>query len=212
MGYLGPDPVVSDPTPISELPVPGAGRRFAAGFSDVLEQAQAGSERAWEHLYGQFAPPVRAYVAMRGAADPDDLVGETFVQIARNLSRFEGAEPEFRSWLFMVAHNRVIDERRRAGRRPSFPVAEHDDAGGALLPFGDVEAEALDALGLDRVRSLVDGLTVDQRSVLLLRFVGDLTLEEISTVVGRPLGAVKQLQRRALRSLKRALVAADVPQ
>ena len=202
-----------DPTPISEFPVPGVGRRFAAGFDDVLEQAQAGSERAWEHLYAQFAPPVRAYVAMRGAADPDDLVGETFVQIARNLARFEGAEQEFRSWLFMIAHNRVIDERRRAGRRPTFPVAEHDEAGGGLLmPSGDVEAEALDALGLERVRALLAILTADQAAVLLLRFVGDLTLEEIATVLGRPIGAVKQLQRRALRSLKRSLVAADVPQ
>jgi RNA polymerase sigma-70 factor (ECF subfamily) len=202
---------VSDPTPISELPVAGAGRRFAAGFSDVLEQAQAGSERAWEHLYAQFAPPVRAYVAMRGANDPDDLVGETFVQVARNLSRFEGAEAEFRSWIFMVAHNRVIDERRRAGRRPTVPVAEHDERD-LVAPSGDVEAEALDALGLDRVRSLVGPLTADQRTVLLLRFVGDLTLEEIATVIGRPLGAVKQLQRRALRSLKRSLVGSDVPQ
>lgn len=203
--------VVSDPTPSNELPVPGAGRRFAAGFTDVLEQAQGGSDRAWEHLYAQFAPPVRAYVAMRGASDPDDLVGETFVQVARNLARFEGAEPEFRSWLFMVAHNRVIDERRRAGRRPSFPVAELDEGDG-LTTYGDVETEALDALGLDRVRSLVEPLTADQRAVLLLRFVGDLTLEEIAIVLGRPLGAVKQLQRRALRSLKRRLVGADVPQ
>lgn len=200
---------MSDPTPLSELPPPRAARRFAAGFSDVLEQAQEGSERAWEHLYGLLAGQVRAYVAMRGAADPDDLVGETFVQIARNLATFEGGEQEFRSWVFMVAHNRVIDERRRSGRRPSVPVAEHDDAAHAI---DDVEAEALASLGLDRVRSLVQRLTPDQRAVLLLRFVGDLTLDEIATVIGRPLGAVKQLQRRALRSLKKALVATDVPQ
>jgi RNA polymerase sigma-70 factor (ECF subfamily) len=179
-----------------------------AGFDDVLEQAQGGSERAWEQLYAVFAQPLRSYVVMRGADDPDDLVGETFVQVARNLARFEGGEAEFRSWIFMVAHNRVIDERRRSGRRPSILVAEHDEAG---LVSGDVEGEALDALGLERVRSMVERLTADQRAVLLLRFVGDLSLEEIANVIGRPVGAVKQLQRRALRSLKRGLVSADVP-
>lgn len=199
---------MSDATPLPELAASRSGRRFAVGFDDVLEQAQTGSERAWEHLYGVFAGPVRAYVAMRGAHDPDDLVGETFVQVARNLARFEGGETEFRSWVFMVAHNRVIDERRRAGRRPSTPVAEHDDAS---APSGDVELEALDALGLARVRTMLEQLTADQRTVLLLRFVGDLTLEEIATVIGRPLGAIKQLQRRALRSLKRSLIATDVP-
>jgi RNA polymerase sigma-70 factor (ECF subfamily) len=200
---------VADSTPASLLRAPGNAARPDAGFDDVLAQAQGGAERAWDQLYAQFAGPVRAYVAMRGAVDPDDLVGETFVQIARNLARFEGSEGDFRSWVFMIAHNRVVDERRRAARRPAVPVPDHDDV---AVPGGDVEAEALDALGLDRVRSLVANLTPDQRTVLLLRFVGDLTLEEIAVVVGRPLGAVKQLQRRALRSLKRALVTADVPQ
>lgn len=174
----------------------------------MLQLAQVGDERAWSTLYGRFAGPVRAYVAMRGADDPDDLVGEVFVQIARNLPHFAGGEAEFRSWLFMVAHNRVIDERRRASRRPAVPVAEADER---LGPVGDTEAEALDALGLDNVRTMLAVLTADQRAVLLLRFVAELTLEEIAAVLGRPLGAVKQLQRRALRSLKRALAAADVP-
>lgn len=194
------------PEPVGSAP--RSSRRFAVGFDDVLEQAQAGSERAWAHLYSLFAGPVRAYVAMRGAQDPDDLVGEVFVQVARNLDRFDGTEAEFRSWVFMIAHNRVIDDRRRTGRRPSTPVAEHDEA---TVPCGDAETEALDELGLERVGRLVATLTVDQRAVLLLRFVADLTLEEIAAVVGKPLGAVKQLQRRALRSLKRALVSADVP-
>jgi RNA polymerase sigma-70 factor (ECF subfamily) len=199
---------VPDPTPASELPLSSTGRVVDDGFEAVLEQAQHGSERAWEQLYGLLARPLRAYVSMRGADDPDDLVGETFVQVARNLARFEGGEAEFRSWVFMVAHNRVIDERRRSGRRPATLVAEHDETN---LAVGDVEGEALDALGLERVRSMLERLTADQRAVLLLRFVGDLTLDEIAVVVGRPLGAVKQLQRRALRSLKRALVAPNVP-
>jgi RNA polymerase sigma-70 factor (ECF subfamily) len=199
---------VSTSTPEPSDTARRGGHRIAVGFADVLDQAQHGSERAWEDLYRRFAGPVRAYVAMRGADDPDDLVGEVFVQIARNLERFEGGEPEFRSWMFMVAHNRVIDERRRSSRRPSTPVAEIDET---LAPTGDAELEALDALGVERVRALLACVTPDQRAVLLLRFVGDLTLEEVSAVVGRPLGAVKQLQRRALRSLKRSLVAVDVP-
>ena len=199
---------MADPTPAPEPLTSRASRHVAGGFDDVLEQAQSGSERAWEQLYALFAQPLRAYVAMRGADDPDDLVGETFVQVARNLARFEGGEAEFRSWVFMVAHNRVIDERRRSSRRPTTLVAEHEEVG---LASGDVEREALDALGLERVRSMVERLTADQRAVLLLRFVGDLTLEEIAAVIGRPVGAVKQLQRRALRSLKRSLVTADVP-
>lgn len=194
-------------------PAPDAGASRDPGtrssdFAALLGRAQGGCERAWEELYRHYAGPVRAYVAMRGASDPDDLVGETFVQVARNLATFRGGEPELRSWIFMVAHNRVVDERRRLARRPALPVAEHDDAAAV---HADVEDRVFDALGLDNVRALVERLTVEQRTVVLLRFVGDLTLEEIAAVTGRPLGAVKQLQRRALRSLKRSLVAVDVP-
>lgn len=194
-------------SPLVPLPARAA-RRRPQGFGDLLERARGGDERAWAELYERYAAPVRGYVAMRGAADPDDLVGEVFVQLARGLHRFSGTEAEFRSWVFMVAHNRVVDERRRAGRRPALAVAEHDEA--AMPPGRAAEAEALDALGLDRVRALLETLTPDQRSVLLLRFVADLSLEEIAVALDRPVGAVKQLQRRALRSLKRRLVA-DVP-
>jgi RNA polymerase sigma-70 factor (ECF subfamily) len=178
-------------------------------FAEVLERAQSGDEEAWGELYDRHAGSVRGYVAMRGASDPDDCVGEVFVHLARGLHRFVGSEAEFRSWVFMVAHNRVVDERRRAARRPVVPVAELDETAAPAQP--DAESEALAALGLDRVAGLLRDLTPEQRAVLLLRFVGDLTLEEVATVVGRPLGAVKQLQRRALRSLKRRLIAADVP-
>lgn len=184
--------------------------RISAGFDEILARAQVGDEQAWSQLYASVAGPVRAYVSLRGAHDPDDLVGDVFVQLARNLCRFEGSETDFRSWVFMVAHNRVIDERRRRGRRPAVPVAEHDEEHAPAAD--DAETQALAALGLDNVRALVSVLTPEQRTVLLLRFVGDLTLEEIAGAIGRPLGAVKQLQRRALRSLKRTLVAADVPQ
>jgi RNA polymerase sigma factor (sigma-70 family) len=50
--------------------------------------------------------------------DPDDLVGEVFLQVVRNLDTFTGDEAGFRSWLFTIVHRRVLDARRRARRRP----------------------------------------------------------------------------------------------
>ena len=67
----------------------------------------------------------------------------------------------------------------------------------------DVETAVLNAVSLDRVNALLAGLTRDQRAVLHLRMVGGFTIDEIATILGKPPGAVKALQRRALGALRR---------
>ncbi len=60
-------------------------------------------------------------------------------------------------------------------------------------------------MGEGRIQALLVLLTDDQRSVLLLRFVADLSIEDVATVMGKPAGSIKQLQLRALRTLHRTL-------
>ena len=126
-----------------------------------------------------------------------------FLQLARNLSRFRGNEGALRGWAFMIARNRLVDERRRAARRPQESLSA--EAAARLPTATDVEEDALARLGDGRVRELLGRLTDEQRDVLLLRVVGDLSLEEVAQIVGKRIGAVKQLQRRALATLRREL-------
>jgi RNA polymerase sigma-70 factor (ECF subfamily) len=171
-------------------------------FDSVLTAARAGADWAWERLYRELAPSVIGYLRVRGAAEPEDLAGETFLQAVRGLASFEGDERDFRAWLFTIAHRRLIDERRRLGRRPvqtldPADLAERAGAG------GDVGEEALARVGDARVRAVLATLPEDQRTVLLLRILGDMTIEEIAGAVGKRTGAVKALQRRALRRIER---------
>ena len=182
---------------------------IGAPFESVLQAAQEGSPWAWELLFKEFAPKVRSYVALRGAMDPDDLVSETFIQLARNIGRFEGTEANFRSWVFTVAHHRLIDERRFRTRSREQSVAPDQ------LPEADAEADseqlALDRLGEVRVAELLTLLTPDQRDVLALRIIGELSLEETATATDRRVGAVSQLQRRALARLRKAIDGEGIP-
>ena len=170
-------------------------------FPSVLIAAQAGADWAWDTLYRQLAGPVLGYVRAHGAAEPDDLVGEVFLQLARNVARFEGDEQQFRSWVFTVAHHRVVDERRARGRRPIEPAPfdrlESDDQARAA------EDEALGRLSTVQAHALLATLSSDQREVLLLRVLGQLTVEEVAAALGKRPGAVKALQRRALAALQR---------
>jgi RNA polymerase sigma factor (sigma-70 family) len=179
---------------------------LGTAFPQALAAAQTGAEWAWEALYRDLAPTVRGYLRAHGAVEPDDLVAEVFLQLARNLHSFEGDEQGFRSWVFTVAHHRLVDERRARGRRPVDPVDAFviEDA----APHGDVEADALERLSATEARALLDRLSPDQRDVLLLRILAGLTVDEVAAVIGKRPGAVKALQRRALASLQRLAVAA----
>jgi len=170
-------------------------------FASVLASAKLGGQRAWTMLYNELSGPVLGYLRVQGAAEPEDLLGEVFLHIARKIGTFEGDAAGFRSWVFMVAHNRVIDERRRRGRRPVELVTPEQ-----LEPVEakvDVETAAMNSVATDRVNALLSGLTPDQRAVLHLRMVGGFTIDEIARILGKPPGAVKALQRRALGALKR---------
>ena len=170
-------------------------------FASVLASAQLGGQRAWTMLYNELAGPVLGYLRVQGAAEPEDLLGEVFLHVARKIGTFEGDAAGFRSWVFMVAHNRVIDERRRRGRRPVQLVTPEQ-----LEPVEakvDVETAVMNSVATDRVNALLSKLTPDQRAVLHLRMVGGFTIDEIATIVAKPPGAVKALQRRALAALKR---------
>jgi RNA polymerase sigma-70 factor (ECF subfamily) len=172
-------------------------------FEDVLEAAKSGAEWAWETIYRELAGPVMGYLSSRGAADPEDLTSDVFLRVARGIDGFEGDERGFRSWIFVIAHRRLLDERRAIARRPVLGELPADESPEA--PAGDVESEALDRLAVAELKRAFDRLTDGQRDVLVLRIVADLSLEETARVLGMPIGAVKSMQRRALQSIRKIL-------
>ncbi len=112
-------------------------------FETRLRAAKNGAEWAWGAIYRDLAGTVSGYLANRGAAEPEDLTSETFLQVARNISSFDGDESAFRSWVFVIAHRRLIDSRRARTRRPE-TITLPDPTGGGV--GGDVEVEALNRL------------------------------------------------------------------
>lgn len=171
-------------------------------FSSLLEAAREGSEAAWQELYNGLAPIVLGYLRANGAPDPEDILSEVFLQVARDIARFSGDERGFRSWVFTIAHHRLIDARRHAARRPVDLSPEPPEPRGRAEDAAD---EALARIGVEEVHRVLAALSEDQRAVLLLRVIGDLSVEDVAKAVGKRPGAVKALQRRGLASIKREL-------
>jgi len=187
--------------------------RFDGQFDAVLTAARDGAPWALERMFTALAPVVTGYLRVQGSAEPEDLTSEVFVAVLRKLGDFHGDEAGFRSWVFTIAHRRLLDERRRRSRRP--PPEHLTDTADAFAPElrapADVEGALDRSLGVDRVRALCERLVPGQRDVLLLRLLGDLSIEQVAETLGKRTGAVKALQRRGLLAIGRLLEREGVP-
>ena len=152
--------------------------------------------RAFAPLYLHYADAVYRY-CYRRLGDPEAAADATSLVFTRAL----GALPRyhdgaFRSWLFAIAHNAVIDARRTAQ-----PAARLDTSTGRTDPAPGPEEMALRADAGREVRALLTHLPHDQRHVVELRLAG-LTNQEIAQTLGRSVAATKMLQLRAMTRLR----------
>ena len=173
------------------------------GFPERLARAREGDPVAWSDLYHGVAPLVIGYLRAQRLPDPEDVAGEVMLEVVRGIDRFQGDSSGFRSWVLTIAHHRLLDNRRRETRRPSTPRAPDD----MDIPTAadDVEAEVIAELGFGRLEPALAALTDEQRNVMLLRVIGDLSVADVARIIDKRPGAVKQLQRRATASMRRYL-------
>lgn len=182
--------------------------RSEADFVTVLAAAKEGQDWAWSEIYVELAGALTGYLRSRGAHDPDASASETFLHVARNIRSFEGDKEAFRSWVFVIAHRRMIDARRSQSRRPK--ITDDDRLVLQVPSLQDAEDEAIQLVIAAEMRRAFDELTNDQRDVLALRIIADLSLEQTAEVLGKGVGAVKALQRRGLAALRRSTQASEV--
>lgn len=187
-------------------------KRFAANsddpetaFENVLLRAAQGDGLAFEHIFHSYAGRIRAFAVARGTSDADAITNDVMLRVFQNLASFQGDESAFVRWIFAVARNRMIDVHRSEQRRP---IIADTDIPERQEP--SAESTAMAKLSSADVARRLAGLTVEQREVIALRLVHDLSLNDVAEIVGRPVTAVKALQRRGLRSLQRQILHEEV--
>ncbi|MDP9986098.1 RNA polymerase sigma-70 factor (ECF subfamily) [Arthrobacter oryzae] len=154
---------------------------------------------AFSLVYKTYASQVLGYLTARGVEDPEAAMQEVFLSVLPRLNTVHGGEAGLRTFIFSVAHARMVDDYRRQSRTPvklSFEpeLDQREDT--------SAENEALQRISPREVLGLLDGLPQDQREVLSLRLVGGLSIEQTAEAMDKSAGAVKQLQRRALLKLR----------
>jgi len=172
-------------------------------FERLLMLAKKGNEDAFASIWRTFQPGLLRYLRVIGGQAADDLAADTWLQVTRKLSSFEGNDKAFRAWLYTIARHRHIDWRRQATRRKESLVEV-----GVLdrLPSGDDTTEKFETtVSTQTAIALIATLPADQAEAVMLRTVAGLPVSVVAEMMGRPAGTVRVLCHRGLRRLASTL-------
>ncbi|HEY8754401.1 MAG TPA: sigma-70 family RNA polymerase sigma factor [Arthrobacter sp.] len=168
-------------------------------LTDDVLRTRARDPELFTIVYSTYAPSVLGYLTARGVEDPEAVMQEVFLTVLPRLKTVTGGVAGLRTFVFSVAHARMVDDHRRQRRAPVELPFEPDLDGRA---DSSAEDEVMQRISPQEVVDLLSVLPDEQREVLSLRLVGGLTVENAADVMGKSAGAVKQLQRRALIRLR----------
>ncbi len=175
----------------------------AHGERPLVDAARAGDEAALAELYNLYFPRVYRYILARtgNPYDAEDLAEEVFLRMLDAIGRFEWREAPFSAWVFRIAHNAVISQRRRDGARGrSTSLSE-------ALPVGSMGPEEMveNRLALNDIMRAAQSLPEAQRQVISLRFAAGLSVAETARAMSKGEGNVKVIQHKAIAKLREML-------
>jgi RNA polymerase sigma-70 factor, ECF subfamily len=165
----------------------------------LVLKCQIGDQAAWEELYRQYNPSLGYFLRRLGGCDQamPDVQQDTWLAVFRNIAALKNPEA-FTVWLYRIARNTAMS--RFTARRHEVPL-EEQSVGATELPddegFGPSDAAA--------VHAALGDLPVQHREVLLLRFMEELTYEQIAEVIGCGVGTVRSRIHYAKRAMRRLM-------
>jgi RNA polymerase sigma-70 factor, ECF subfamily len=201
----GPAPRAFALKPEDLLPDAQVSERARRGEQRLVEAACRGEASAVEALYRSNFDAIYRYVLLRigSPSAAEDVTSQVFLGMVRGLGRYQDRGKPFVAWLYGIAQKQIAFFQRGQNRTPSALDLEEASelAGNTAGPAATVEQRETQAAIAKALAQVPEG----QREVILLRYILSLSLAETAAVIGRTEGAVKQLQLRALSTLKTIL-------
>lgn len=171
---------------------------------ELLESAIRGEASSFGLLYDKYQPRIFRFIFLKVSQreEAEDLTHQVFLSAWQNIETFEDQGLPLTSWLYKIARNKVIDHYRTKKQ-----VTSIDSIPDEILSITteSSENELESKMGIEAVYKALRQLPSDYQEIILMRFVEELTPSEISKITGKNNGAVRVLQFRALRQLKKVL-------
>jgi RNA polymerase sigma-70 factor (ECF subfamily) len=167
---------------------------------DLIAQAKAGDKDALSSLYDYYVQAIYQYILYRVATYEiaEDLTADVFLRMVRGLARYNDRGAPFGAWLFRIAANRVNDHYRQRQETIDIPAdysAEHPDMLETIVASEETEM----------LLAAMRRLSADYQNILTLRFIQDMSYNEVAYILDKSEGAIRVMQHRALKALADAL-------
>lgn len=169
----------------------------------TVRLAVKGDEQAFGQLYDAYVDSIYRFIYLRveDQQTAEDITSNVFLKSWEKLGVYQPRGVPFRAWLFRIARNAVIDHyRTRKEIAPLEAVVNTFDE--AQMPLAEHVSVRLEA---EKIITLMNGLTEDQRNVLTLKLVHGLNTKEVAKALGKRQGAVRALQMRGLQALTKLM-------
>lgn len=171
-----------------------------------LTAAIAGDESAFTMIWKNLNPRLSKYITSQSYGaniDPEGILSETWISVARDISRFKGDLNQFKGWIYKIARNRIIDAVRKENRQVK--------SGGEISEFDFEDSKSKVHLGIESDESVkeiiakIKELPEAQAEVIMLRIVADLEVEEVARILDKSENSVRVLSHRGLETLRNQL-------
>ncbi len=167
----------------------------------LVTASQKGNTKAFGELYDHFFKQIHKYVYYKVSDEyVDDLVANIFVKSWTKIKKYQKQKHPFRSWLFRIAHNTVVDHYRTNKEFYELEDRIADD-NERLNPKLITETK----LNGERVQRALRKIGDRYREVVLLKFMNEMSNKEIAEVLKTNETNIRTLQFRALKKLKEAI-------
>lgn len=168
----------------------------------LLSKAKRFDQGALAEIYDAYSPGLYryAYRQLGSREGAEECVAETFSRFLNALKRGKGPSQNLRAYLYRIAHNWITDQFRRKSP-PLEPLNPDIQSSPGQHPEKIADAHMTKEL----IRTHLNQLTPDQRQVLTLRFIEGWSNQEVALTMNKPVGAVKALQHRGLKNLRKRM-------
>ncbi len=173
------------------------------GEEELIQAAVKGDSSAFGSLYDHYQAMIYRFVAIKVGSreEAEDITHQVFLSAWQKVKTYKHRGHPFSSWLYRIARNQVIDHYR-SGRS----VVSLEKIDPELFATPEREPEHLARkFQLEEVRKAIASLKPDYQDVIIMRFVEDVSLKETAAALKKTEGAIKLIQHRAVKELKRML-------
>ena len=171
-------------------------------IEELVVKSQKGDKEAFAKIYDIYITPIYRYIFYKvDSKDVEDITETLFLKAWENIHKYKKRKnTTFKSWLFRIAHNLVVDHYRLNREHASLNPFMSDHKKEA-----DPAKVAQDSLNTNQLKFAISKLKKNYQQVLILKFINDLSNKEISRIINKSEGSIRILQFRALKALKSVL-------